>query len=259
MLDELKKILNISYFTSKEILRSKILYGVLVLALGIILITYVAFNFTYGDATRVTLNFGLAALTFSCIGISIFMGVNLLSSEIESKTVYMLISRPIPRYYFIIGKVLGLISVLIINVLILGSVTVLVYIGAGGDFSSLIVWSIVFIASEAFIMLIITTLFSLITSNTLSVIFSILIYFSGHAINETKTLLFVQSRPFVKNLVDFYEFILPAFHKLNIKDYVVYKNDLSISFLMSNLAYSTFYFFGILIVVILVFEKKSIE
>ena len=70
--------------------------------------TYVATEFTYGVPERVALDFGLGMLSLSSLSISLFLGVSLLSKEIESRTVYMVISRPVPRFAFIIGKILGL-------------------------------------------------------------------------------------------------------------------------------------------------------
>ena len=115
---DLKKIYTIAYYTFSEIIKSRILINVAILGLGLMILTYVAFSFTYGEASRVALDFGLGMLSLSSVGIAIFIGVGLLSKEIENRTVYMIISRPVPRYCFILGKILGLMGILILNILL---------------------------------------------------------------------------------------------------------------------------------------------
>ena len=128
---ELSKISTIAKYTFREIIKSKILVNVLILGIVLLGATYVAFSFTYGEPARVALDFGLGMLTLSSVGIAIFIGVGLLSKEIESRTVYMIISRPVPRYAFITGKLLGLAGVLILNILLLTALTLSLYFLTG--------------------------------------------------------------------------------------------------------------------------------
>ena len=92
------KSLIVAYYTFKEILKSKILLNVFFVGLGLMLVTYVATEFTFGVPERVAVDFGLGMLSLSSLAISLFLGVGLLSKEIESRTVYMIISRPVPRH-----------------------------------------------------------------------------------------------------------------------------------------------------------------
>lgn len=124
----LDKILIVAKYTLKEILKSKVLYITLVIGVALMIVTYVATEFTYGVPEKVSLDFGLGMLSLSSIGISIFMGATLLPNEIDSRTVYMVISRPVPRWVFITGKVVGLIGVLAVNFAILSAMTLAVLI-----------------------------------------------------------------------------------------------------------------------------------
>src|SRR4051812_6786124 len=103
----MNKTFIISYYTFKEILKSKILVNVFFVGLALMGITYVATEFTYGVPEKIAIDFGLGTLSFSSLGISLFLGVGLLSKEIESRTLYMVISRSVPRYAFILGKIAG--------------------------------------------------------------------------------------------------------------------------------------------------------
>lgn len=127
----LDKILIVAKYTLKEILKSKVLYITLVIGVALMIVTYVATEFTYGVPEKVSLDFGLGMLSLSSIGISIFMGATLLPNEIDSRTVYMVISRPVPRWVFITGKVVGLIGVLAVNFAILSAMTLALYLSLG--------------------------------------------------------------------------------------------------------------------------------
>lgn len=256
---ELNKIKVIAFYTFQEILKSKILYNILFLGLGLLVITYIAQQFTYGAPSRVALDFGMGTLSLSSVAIAIFMGVGLLSKEIENRTVYMVISRPVRRSSFVLGRILGLNLILILNILILSVLTLTVYFFTGGVLNPLIFWTILFIVFEASIMLLVVSLLSLVTSATLSVILSIVIFFSGHAIQEAQLTTFAQDRPFLNWLLDFYHVALPAFSKINTRDLLIYNQNVDISFLLKAVGYSVSYGFFLVLVSLIIFEKKNLD
>lgn len=249
----------IAYYTLKGILRSKILYNIFFLGLALIVITYVAYQFTYGTPTRVALNFGLGTFSLSSIIISILFGVTLLSKEIEDRTVYMIISRPISRTSFLVGKILGLTLLQLLNGLILSTLTLSVYLFIGGELYSLIFWSILSIILESIVVLLIVSLFSLLTTTTLAVIFTSILYIGGNALGVARETSFVQERPFMQFIMSIYDFFLPAFYKTNLKDHVVYAQSLETSHIINSLVYLLIYGLAILLVQLFIFEKKNLD
>ena len=254
-----QKTLAIAYYTFKEIWKSKILLNVFFVGLGLMLVTYVATEFTFGVPERVALDFGLGMLSISSLAISLFLGVGLLSKEIESRTVYMVISRPVPRYAFILGKLMGLMGIQTINVLILASMTMAATWLLGGKLSGLIFWAIGFIFLESLMLLLVVVLLSLMANNILSVLFSLVLLLLGHAIRETQEISFIKTNPVVLKILDAYHFALPAFYKLNLKEFVIYKNELPLSFLLSNLVYGTLYSGFLLLLVVYFFQRKNLD
>lgn len=255
----LGKIKSISYYTFRELYKSKILLNVFFVGLGLMVVTYVATEFTYGVPERVALDFGLGMLSISSIAISLFLGVSLLSKEIESRTVYMIISRPVPRYAFILGKLMGLIGIQALNILILSSMTLLSSYLLGGSLTPLLFWAILFIFIESILLLLVVVVISLVANNILSVLFSVILLLLGHAIKETQGILFVQARPLLKSLLDIYHFILPAFHKLNLKDFVLYEKSLPLSYLLPNLIYGVAYSAALLLFIVVIFNRKNLD
>ncbi len=255
----LSKVKIIAFTTFREIIKSKILINTIFLGFFILLATFVAYSFTYGEPDRIALDFGLGMLSLSSIGISIFIGVNLLAKEIESRTVYMIISRPVPRFIFLIGKLCGLAMVLILNILILSIMTLALYFFIGGEYSPLISWNILFIIIESLMVLLLVCFLSLVSTQTISVIFTICIYIVGQAIRAAQEVSFTKGVPFLTELLEIYHFVLPGFYKLNIKDFVLYKESLPYAYLTGSLAYGFFYSVFLLLISILVFEKKNLN
>lgn len=255
----LNKTLTIAFYTFKEIWKSKILLNVFFVGIGLMVVTYVATEFTYGVPERVALDFGLGMLSISSLGISLFLGVGLLSKEIESRTVYMVISRPVLRHSFIIGKLLGLMGIQAINVLILATMTMTATKLLGGEISPLILWAIGFIFLESSMLLLVVVLLSLMANNILSVLFSMALLLMGHVIKETQEINFIKDNPFVVKILEVYHFILPAFYKLNLKDFVLYKNDLPVSYLLGNLGYGILYSGFLLVLIVFIFNRKNLD
>ena len=255
----LNKIFIVSKYTFKELIKSKILFITLFLGLAIMVVTYVATEFTYGVPEKVALDFGLGMLSLSSLAFSLFMGANLLSSEIDSRTVYMVISRPVPRWVFIAGKISGLILVLIVNLLILSGMTLLCSSMLGGIISQVIIAAIFFNLLECILLLLVVVLFSLFTNSILASAVSVVILILGHAVNVTKDLIFVEKRTFLKLILDFYHLVLPGFYKLNLKNFVIYNQTLSSDYLFLSFMYGLTYSLSLFFLIIFIFNKKNLD
>lgn len=255
----LSSIYTVAKYTFKEVLKSKVLVNTLMIGVGLLVLVYAAYSFSYGSVARVALDFGLGSLTISTVAIAIFIGVGILSNEIDSRTVYLVISRPVPRYAFLIGKLLGLSLILFINVIILSVMTLSMYFFIGGVYDPLIFWSLFFIGVESFLSLLVVANFSLISSKVLSVILTLVLYVVGHALDGIKLLTTVKENKILSYIIDGYHFVLPGFYKFNIKDFVLYKQDLSNDYLYSLFSYSFLYSIFLIFLAVFIFEKKSLD
>lgn len=253
------KLITVAKFTFLEVYRSKLMIGVLFLALALLIVTSVASEFAYGASAKVALDVGLGIMSLSNLGIAIFIGSTLLSKEIEQRTLYMILSRPISRVSFLLGKTIGLSTVLLLNSVLLGGLSVLLFMTQSGSFHQLFLWAILFSFLEALIVLVFAVLFSLITNVTMSVMCTFVIFITGHAINETSKLFFVKFSPFFKVIVDSCFFFIPNLYKLNLKDYLLYQQDVKLAYLLSTQVYAMLYLTAILAIVMLIFKNKNLD
>lgn len=255
----LSKIFTVARFTLHELLKSKILFVTLFIGFLIAVATYVATEFTYGTPVKVALDFGFGMLSLSSLGISLFMGATLLPNELDSRTVYMVISRPVPRWCFILGKVLGLMGVLCINVFLLTLFVIACLFLLGGEFNQAILYTAAFNVMECLLLLLVVVFLSLFLNTILSSSTAFLILFLGHAVKETQSITFVQNREGFEYLLKFYHFFLPAFYKLNFKDYLVYEKAIPSGQMLVAFLYGATYSLGLVFLIIFIFNRKNLD
>ncbi len=253
------KIFTVARFTLHELLKSKILFVTLFIGFLIAVATYVATEFTYGTPQKVALDFGFGMLSLSSLGISLFMGASLLPNELDSRTVYMVISRPVPRWCFILGKILGLMGVLAINVFILSAFTISCLLLLGGELNQAIIFTAAFNILESLLLLLVVVFLSLFLNSILSSSTAFLILFLGHAIQETQSITFVQNRAVFEYILKFYHFFLPAFYKLNFKDYLVYNTSIPQLEMLGSVLYGSTYCLGLILLIIFIFNRKNLD
>ncbi|MBT7608524.1 MAG: ABC transporter permease [Bacteriovoracaceae bacterium] len=259
MISEIRSLLIISKYTFFEVLKSKILINVFFLGIGLLFFSYAATEFSYGAAKKIAMDFGLGALSFSSIGIAIFIGVNIVNKEIESRTIYLALSQPITRSSFLIGRLLGMSLLLLLNILILALMTLFTYFILGGQLNPLVLWCVVFAFLEAVVVLNIVVLFSLITNITMSVVYTILLYMIGQSITDVIALTDVPNRKGLHILTKAIATFIPDFSKLNIKQFVLYQQNLETTYLLNALFYSIMVIVILIFFSSLIFHKKELD
>ena len=177
----IQKIITIAGNTFREAVRDRVLYN---LVLFVLLITASAIflgELTAGQEVRTIVNLGLSAMLLFGVFIALFVGVVLVSKEIEKRTVFVIFSKPIGRGEFIVGKYLGLCLTLFVNILIMGiGVSLaLFYVGGGNLIGS--VWAAIFlIYLELAILTAVAVLFSSFSSPSLSALLTFFVFIIGH-------------------------------------------------------------------------------
>jgi len=125
-------ILSIARNTFRENIRDKILYNLVLFAVVMILSSFALGQLTLGHEDKVILDLGLTSISVFGTLIAVFIGTSLVYKELEKRTVYALLAKPIRRHEFILGKYLGLLLTLLVNVLIMAAGMVLTLIFHGG-------------------------------------------------------------------------------------------------------------------------------
>lgn len=177
----------------REAVRDRVLYVFLVFGFLVIVSGKAIGWVSVGEDIKIVRDIGLAALGFFGMLIAVFVGANLIYKEMERKTVYVVLSRPVGRGEFLLGRYIGLLAVLVLMVVGMGVLftlyqAALVWAGAAGyseveggvlplgmlQAQFLIAWEFVLLTAIA-------VFFSTATTPVLSAVFTFLLYVIGHA------------------------------------------------------------------------------
>ena len=213
----MRQIVVIALNTFRENLRDKILYNLLLFAVLLMGVSVLLADLTIMEHHKIVMDMGLASINLTGVMIAIFVGIGLVSKEIERRTVYTIMARPISRTQFIIGKYLGLVITLSVNMLVMVAVllvTMLLY--------RVPVQASLFQATELMFVevLVVTAMalcFSTFSSSALSAIMTIGLYATGHLTADMKGIAEKSQSEAVKALMTGLYYICPNLEALNIK------------------------------------------
>jgi ABC-type transport system involved in multi-copper enzyme maturation permease subunit len=179
----MRQVLTVARNTYRENIRDRVLYNLILFALIMILSSLALGQLTLGNNDKVILDLGLSSISIFGMLISIFIGIGLVYKELEKRTVYALLAKPIHRHEFILGKYLGLLFTLFVNLVIMtvGLELALLYtgrIGLGGYLRVLPAVYLVFLSLALVTAL--ALLFSTFSTPALSALFTFFLWVIGH-------------------------------------------------------------------------------
>ena len=254
--------------TFREAIRDKVLYNLLIFT-GIVIVASVFLGqLTIGQDLRVIKDVGLASMSLFGVLIATFVGTSLVHKEIRRKTIYNIISKPIHRYEFILGKYCGLLWTMFIDLIIMMVVLFVVIVlhklffpqpMQGTDpigYASLLKAAIL-IFFELMLITSIAILFSTISTPTLSVFFTLSIYVIGHLAVDIKELGAGLESVFLKGLCYLCYYLLPNLDNFNIRAEMVRGIFVSGRFMFYSIFYGLLYMAAVLLISILSMERKE--
>lgn len=177
----LKIILTIALNTFREAVRDRVLYNLVIFVLLIIACAILLGDLTDGNEARTIVNIGLNAMLIFGAFIAIFVGVSLVSKEIEKRTVFAIFAKPVRRAEFVLGKYLGLCLTLLLNVVVMGIGVSLALLAVGGSALVYSIWGAIFlIFLELTIVTAVAIMFSSFSTPALSALLTFFVFIIGH-------------------------------------------------------------------------------
>lgn len=250
-------ILVIALNTFRENLRDKILYNLLVFALLLIGVSVLLADLTIMEHRKIVTDMGLAAINLVGVIIAIFVGIGLVSKEIERRTVYTIMARPISRTQFILGKYLGLTLTLLVNVLIMLIVYLAILWGYQAPVHPALLQAVGLIFVELLLVTALALLFSTFSSSTLSAIMTLAIYVIGHLTTDLKGLAEKSQSGAVKAVMTGLYYLCPNLELLNVKGQAAAGTAIAWSYQALASAYGLMYVALLLTAACMVFQRRD--
>ncbi len=260
------RVFTIAANVFRETIRDRVLYLPALFALLLLAVGQLLPQIAAGAENKILLDVGLAAIQVLGLVVAVFVGTGLVNKEIEKRTVFVLIAKPMSRAEFIVGKHLGLSAVLatlvaMMTAIFLGGVSLLRLVNGLGAAAPLPVTAVLvcslFLVLELALLVAVALLFGVFTSSLLASLFSFGLYAMGHLSTDLLALAKLSKNPTVEQITRVLYLVLPNLSLLDLKNQAVYGILPPVDDLLLRAFYALVYTLLLLAVAVLVFSERE--
>lgn len=251
-------MLTIGLNTFKESIRDKVFYSLLFFAVILIFFSIVLGKLTIGDPMKIIKDFGLGAISIGGTLIAIFVGIGMVYKEMEKRTIYIILSKPLARWQFLAGKYLGLSLTILAEVVVMTILLFALCFAYEQTLPWILLTAIAAIFFEILIILAFAVFFSTFATPFLSGMFTLAVFIIGHFTKDLKQVAASSQDAFFKAIADVAYYTLPNLELLNYKARVVHHLPIPGQEFALSLVYALSYIAVVLIAAVFIFEKKDI-
>jgi ABC-type transport system involved in multi-copper enzyme maturation permease subunit len=256
----------------RESVRDKVLYNLALFAILLIGASYLLGQLTAGQDVKIIKDLGLAATSLFGLFIAVFIGIGLVSKEVEKRSVYSLLSKPVHRYQLVLGKYAGLTLTLAVNVamMALALYALLFYMSWGRPPEADLVWdapvrdpamlkAIFLILVELMLVTAIALLFSTFSTPILSAAFTFGFFLAGHFSADLRNFEQVVDSPAAARLARGLYWVLPNLGQFDVKSQVVHGQPVPFGYVALTSAYALVYIAMLLAIAMYVFSRRDFK
>ncbi|TET99666.1 MAG: hypothetical protein E3J23_04425 [Candidatus Stahlbacteria bacterium] len=255
----MNKILAISVNTFKESIRDKTLLSLSILGFLLIAASKIFVPISIGQAHKIIKDFGLGMVELFSLFTVVLIGTRILYQEIERKTIYSIMSKPVRDWEFVFGKFLGLYYLIIFIQFILFIIFILFTRFYLGGVDWYLLNALYFFLFEFLLLNALALFLSCFTTPITAGILTLMMFFIGQLTHYLKDLVVVMKLPELSPIVNFLYFILPNFSVFNVKASVVYHIPISINSYFLAFSYSVLYSTILLILSSIFYSLKEYQ
>jgi ABC-type transport system involved in multi-copper enzyme maturation permease subunit len=256
----------------RESVRDKVLYNLVLFAVLLIGSSYLLGQLTAGQDIKIIKDLGLAATSLFGLFIAVFIGIGLVSKEVERRSIYALLAKPIRRSQLVLGKYGGLALTLAVNVGIMAAslYAVLGYMALGVPPEVQSVWdapaldpallkAIGLILVELMLITAIALFFSTFSTPILSAALTFGLYIVGHFSSDLRNFKDVVDSPSAAGLARGLYWVLPNLAQFDVKANVVHGQPVPAGYLAVTIAYAALYIAMLLVVSAFIFSRRDFK
>jgi ABC-type transport system involved in multi-copper enzyme maturation permease subunit len=245
--------------TFREAVRDRILYSILFFGIGVILFSLALEDLTIGDQAKVVRSVGQGAIDLCATIISIFLGISLVWKELERKTIYTILSKPIPRWMFILGKYTGLMLTLFVELVILIGIYCILMTFEQQFPPPILFISMGMLWIELMLLTAFATLFSCYSAPTTASAFTLATFVIGHLADDIWLFGNQSESEFIQQISRALYWALPNFELFNIRDFAVHERAVPWEQIWPAIGYGLGYTIAVLVVAIAIFQNRDIK
>ncbi|MFZ0283699.1 MAG: ABC transporter permease [Terriglobales bacterium] len=247
--------------TFREAVRDRVLYNLIAFAVLMCGASILVGQISIGIERLVVINLGLTAVSLFGVVIAIFIGIGLVSKEIDKRTLYTVLSRPVQRWEFIVGKFFGLAGTLVVNTFFMAIAVFLALLYVSQRLQAADAWVLValyFIVLQFLIITALALFFSSFSSPLLSAVFAFSLFVIGSFAEDLRGFAALAHGP-ARWLATGAAYLVPNFSSLNVITSVAHGQAVAAALIFSETAYAIAYAAMALCGAVLIFERRNLK
>ncbi|HEY1262694.1 MAG TPA: ABC transporter permease [Terriglobales bacterium] len=255
------RIGSIAFNTFREAIRDRVLYNLIAFAVLMSGAAVLVGQISIGIERLVVINLGLTAVSLFGIVIAIFIGIGLVAKEIEKRTLYTVLSRPVRRWEFIVGKFFGLTGTLVVNTILMavGVLGALLYVSSHFERSDgWVLVALYFIVLQFLLVTSLALLFSSFSSPLLSAVFAFSLFIIGSFAQDLRGFA-AMTQGLTRWLAMGAAYLVPNFSALNVISLVAHGQPVSGQLIAYNTVYALVYAAMAVCGAVLIFERRNLK
>ncbi len=248
--------------TFREAVRDRVLYNLVFFALLMMAAAIAVGQISVGIEQTVIVSLGLSAISVIGLLISIFIGVALVSKEMDKRTLYALLAKPVRRWEFLLGKFAGLVLTLAVNTaaMALGLLLVMIYVKHALERSDAVVLvAVYFILLKLALIVALALLFSCFTTPLLAILFTVGLYIVGLYVQELRNLPVEVMSPAMSAFTKWLSYLLPNFENFNVMAMAAHGRAVPGALILQNTLYTVVYCTIVLTAAAVVFSRRDLK
>lgn len=268
----LKPLLPVAVITFKEGIRNRAIYGITLLALMMLIVNFLVAQMVMREVGKVAMDIALSTVSFSGLLLVFFIGMNLLAKDLDRKTIYMVLARPISRTQYIIGKFFGIIGLVTVSSLVqavFAATSLFILQRLYPAYFQRFSWSMLALAVGYIVLMLIllsalSFLFVSVTSKSfIALVLTIISYLIGISLADVKALVEapqsvgIHPSPVTVKVVQVAYYLFPNLSFFDIKTQAAHGLALSSSYIFWTVTYGLAYTCIVMAVACIVFSKRE--
>jgi ABC-type transport system involved in multi-copper enzyme maturation permease subunit len=248
--------------TFREAVRDRVLYNLVFFALLMMAAAVAVGQISIGIEQTVIVSLGLSAISVIGLLISVFIGVALVSKEMDKRTLYALLAKPVRRWEFLLGKFAGLVLTLAVNTvaMALGLLLVMIYVKHSLERSDAVVLvAVYFILLKLALIVALALLFSCFTTPLLAILFTVGFYIAGLYVQEMRNLPAEVMSPATAAFTKWLSYLLPNFENFNVMAMAAHGRAVPGALILQNTVYTVVYCTIVLTAAAAVFSRRNLK
>jgi ABC-type transport system involved in multi-copper enzyme maturation permease subunit len=258
--------------TFRETVRDRVLYGLVAFAVLLIAASVLLAQLTAGQDLKIVKDLGLAAMSFIGLFIAVFIGVGLVWKEIDRRTIYSLLAKPVRRSELVMGKYAGLVLTLAVNLALMAATVYLVltwlswvqppavqraWEAPAIDPRLLVAMLLIFV--ELTVVVAVALFFSTFANPLSAAAFTLALFVAGQFSADLKHLHAVLDSPITTALATTLYYVLPDFTMFDVKAAVVHGHPVGTGYAAIAVTYGALYVGGLLLLSVVLFSKRDLK